>query len=153
MIRAATLADLPTLLELGAVMAAELPHYGRFRYAPHKVERFIGQLIESEDGFVHVAVRDGQIVGAMAGMVTEHWMSEDKIGTELTVYMLPAYRGSLDSFRMIRAFVQWTQSRGAVMTNMGICTETPDVDRVVTFYERIGLRPFGFIFEAPHGNQ
>lgn len=150
--RPATIDDLPALLNLGAIMAAELPHYARMPYAPHKVEKFIGGLIESEDGFVHVAIYGNQIVGCMAGMVTEHWMSEARLATELTVYMLPEYRGSRDALRMIRAFIAWAPTRGAITTNLGICSDI-NVERTAAFYERIGLRPYGLVFEANYGNQ
>jgi GNAT superfamily N-acetyltransferase len=148
MIRSATEQDIPYIVGIGAAMAEELPHYRNFRYSARKVTEFAAHLIGSDDGFVQVAERDGMIVGLMAGMVTEHWMSEDRLGTELTVYMLPRYRGNGDAIRMIRAFTAWTRERGAVVTNLGICTDSPDVDRTVTLYERLGLRPYGFIFEA-----
>lgn len=150
--RPATLADVPAILELGAIMASELPHYARMPYAPHKVEQFASNLIQSDDGFVHVSIYGNQIVGIMAGMVTEHWMSEAKIATELTVYMLPEHRGARDALRMIKAFIAWAPTRGAITTNLGICSDL-NVERTAAFYERIGLRPYGLVFEANYGNE
>lgn len=148
MIRDATLDDVPALVELGALMAAESPHYAHLPYSPAKMDRLFHTLIESADGFLMLAEANGVVVGVMAAMIGEHWMSEARIATDFGVYLNADHRGSSAAARMVKRFLKWADERGSMQTTLGISTEV-NVDQTARFYALLGLRQFGLLFEVP----
>lgn len=148
MIRDATPDDVPALVELGALMAAESPHYAHLPYSPAKMDRLFRSLITSADGFLVLAEEGDAVVGVMAAMIAEHWMSEARIATDFGVYVSAEYRGGSAALYMIKRFKKWAAERGSMQTTLGISTEVC-VDQTARFYTLLGLRQFGLLFEVP----
>ena len=78
MIRAATKADIPRILELGLMLHAT----SSFRHIPFDSEKVASMMSDLMDGagVVFVAERDGVVVGGLAGGVTEYFFSREKLG-------------------------------------------------------------------------
>lgn len=149
MIRDAIPDDVPALVELGRRMATESPHYAHLPYSPAKMDRLFRSLIDSADGLLVLAEVDGAVVGVMAAMVAEHWMSEARIATDFGVYVVAKHRGyGALAARMIKRFRAWAHERGSVQTTLGISTEVC-VEQTARFYTLLGLRQFGLLFEVP----
>lgn len=148
MIRLAKLNDLDRIVEVGASLHAETEHFGRCRYVGEKVKAFIGALINSDDGFVMVAERDGQVVGGIVAVTVEQWFSHDKIATEISVFILPEYRGSMDALRLLKAFKAWARTKGVVYTMAGISTGI-HAEKTKALYQAAGMRYVGPIMEFP----
>lgn len=148
MIRDAIPDDVPALVELGRRMATESPHYAHLPYSAAKMDRLFRSLIDSADGFLMLAEVDGAVVGVMAAIVSEHWMSEARIATDFGVYVNAEYRGGTAAARMIKRFRAWAHERGSVQTTLGISTEIC-VEQTARFYTLLGLRQFGLLFEVP----
>lgn len=149
MIRNATRDDLPMLVELSRAMVAESPRYSRLTFAPHKLEHLFGALIDSPDGFVMVSDVEGQLVGIMAAMVTEHWMAQERMASDFGLFIEPDYRGGTSAARLVRSYVEWARTRGAAEITLGISTDV-HADQTSRFYQTLGLRQFGFLFEVPN---
>ncbi|AET91080.1 hypothetical protein BYI23_B004730 [Burkholderia sp. YI23] len=145
MIRHATREDLPALVELGRQMAAESPRYSRLAYSAEKVGAMLGNMIDSENGFVMLAELDGVVAGVMAAFVSAHWMSDDLMSSDFGLYMLPAHRGGTSAMRMARAYIEWARSRGAIDISLGISTNV-DPEQTARFYRALGGVPAGFLF-------
>lgn len=142
MIRPANHADIPGLVEMGAVMHAE-SRYSRMTYDPAKVAVVLGMILER--GAVFVAERDGEIIGGFAGVVEEHWFSSDKVATDLALFVQPGKRGSLAAVQLLKAFLVWASEKGAVMTdiliNTGVRTE-----QTAKLFSLCGGEQAGYVF-------
>lgn len=149
MIRDAIPADVPQLIALGRLMAIESPRYSRLTYSPEKLDRLFRSLIESPDGYLVLAEQRGEIVGVMAGVVTDHWMAEERIATDFGVFVRADSRRGGDAACMVRGFVEWAIAAGAAEIDFGISTGI-EVEQTARFYHRLGLRQFGLMFEVPH---
>lgn len=148
MIRDATLADIPQLVDLGRQMAAESPRYSRLPYSAEKLDRLFRHLVESPNGFLMLWQDRESISGSMAGCVAEHWMSTALIATDFGVYVNSSRRGGVAAAGMIKRFIAWASAMGAVDTTLGISTEV-NVEQTACFYKALGLRQFGLLFEVP----
>lgn len=149
MIRNATREDLPALVDLSRQMVQESPRYSRLTFAPWKLEHLLGALIDSPDGFVMVADLEGELVGVMAAMVSDHWMAVERMASDFGLFILPGYRGGTSAMRMVRAYLEWARARGAAEITLGISTDVQS-EQTARFYQSLGLRQFGFLFEVPH---
>lgn len=148
MIRPATEADVPAIIELGAEMHRESPRLASFSYSPGKVYELLDVLIGC-GGFAWVSVADGRINGLMLGFVQEHWFSEDLAAQELALYIEPASRGSSSAARLIAQFKGWAAERGVMPGNImaGISTGI-HVEQTARLYEAFGFRRFGLLLGA-----
>jgi L-amino acid N-acyltransferase YncA len=148
MIRPATHEDLDRIVQIGAALHSETDHFSRCRYVEDKVRKFIGTLIESDDGFVMVVERDGAVIGGMAAVSVEQWFSTDKIATEISVFILPEFRGGMDALRLLRAFRQWAERKQVAYAMAGISTGI-HAEKTKLLYEASGMRYVGPIMEFP----
>jgi GNAT superfamily N-acetyltransferase len=144
MIRPAKLEDIPAMVELGRLMHGESPLWSRLAYSPFKVGIVCERLIELDGGFAFVGERDGSIVGAMLGVAEEHWMSNDKVATELALFVESSSRGALLAARLVSRFVVWAEDEGARLTVAGVSTGV-EPERTAQFYERFGFSRNGAI--------
>lgn len=149
MIRYATPHDVPELVALGAMMAAESPRYRRYRYSAAKVGALFERLIESDDGFLMMAERDGRPIAVMAATAMEHWMSSDRIACDFGLFIDPAHRGGMLAARFVRAYREWQRERGVVDAFLGISTGV-HVEQTARFYKTLGLVEASITFEVPH---
>ncbi|AQG98588.1 hypothetical protein A9R05_06880 [Burkholderia sp. KK1] len=150
MIRNATQEDVPVLVDLGRHMTAESPRYKRLTYAPAKLERLFRTLVDSPDGFVMIAEQDGVPIGGMVGMVVDHWMAEERMASDLCLYVLPEYRGGMTAVRFVRRYIEFAQARGAADISLGVSTGSAQIEKLARFFEMLGLQKAGYLFEVPH---
>lgn len=147
MIRDATFDDLPQLVELGRVMHAESPRFARLTFSAGRLHLTLAALIEAGQ-FLRVGTDEaGAVVGGMAGMVTQHWASDDLVANELALFVAPEYRGGLLAVRLLTRYLQWAAERGAVIIQAGVTTGV-DTETTARLYERMGLKRCGVILEA-----
>lgn len=142
MIRRATPADIPRMIDLGAAMHEE-SRYARLGYKPSKVAAMLQVVIER--GIALVAERDGQIIGGFAGIVEPHWFSDDLIATDLALFIEPGKRGGIAAARLIDAFLAFARERGAIMTDILINTGVRHED-TARLFERLGGKAAGLIY-------
>lgn len=147
-IRAATLEDIPAIVELGRRMHAESPRFSKLQYAPDKVEATFTIALTDHRYFTLVKVEeDGEIIGGFAGFMAPHWCSYDEVAQDLAVFVRPDRRGGMLAARMVKAFVYWADSRGAKLIALGISTGVM-VEETARLYKSLGLKQFGYLFEV-----
>lgn len=145
MIRPATHADIHKLLELGEAMHAES------RYAAHpwdtlKVGALIRGLIESPDGLVLVAERDGELVGGFLAMVSlAFYSSVTRIAEDFALFVHPGKRGGLAGSQLLAAYLDWAQGKGAI-PRAGITTGVAP-EQTARLFAAHGFTAVGTIYE------
>lgn len=137
MIRSANFDDIPALLTLGAQMHAESPGFGRHPFIPDKLRNIAEHLLLNAPGILLVAVRGDEIVGLMAGLVSEHFFSNAKMATDLAVYVIPEARGGMAGVALIKAFEKRAKELGADECQPGVSAGISD-ELAVELYERLG---------------
>ena len=135
--------DLWELCELGREMHAESPAYSGFEYSREKVTNLAAGLIEDPRGIALKATEDGVMYGAMCGMVTEFFFSEDLYATDFMLYVSAEFRGGLTAARLVRAFERRAREAGALQVRPGITAGiNPETSR--SFYESLGYKLTGY---------
>ncbi|MGH8387636.1 MAG: GNAT family N-acetyltransferase [Pseudomonas sp.] len=141
MIRPAKHSDVPRLIELGAILHAT-SNYSKMAYSPEKSASFLHDLINGLGGVVFVAEVGGEVVGGMAGGITDQWFSDDLIAYDYSIFIEPSRRSGITATRLIKTFEQWAILRGAKQLHMGIGTGL-NVEGTVRLYQSCGLNHFG----------
>lgn len=149
-VRAATPADVPRMVELGAMLHAESPRYSQATYDPGKLTALglrmtKGTLVTPAPGGAFVYETDGKIVGMLAAYVVEMFFGPDKVASDYTFYVLPEYRGTKAAWALWKAFEQWGRDQGAKFYVPGISTGI-DPEMSARFYEKQGYERSGFTF-------
>lgn len=114
-VRRASDADLPQLVELGAKFLGVSP-FGRFLAATaDELGVAVLQLLQNPKAVILVAADDGGRVGGMLiGLVTGSWFKPGaQIAAELVWWVEPEHRGSPAAVRLVREFEDWGRTHGA----------------------------------------
>lgn len=136
-VRRATPADAPCLVEFGRDFAAASPYTGCADVSASAVEAFmqipnIGFWI-AEDG--------GRPVGACGAVLFPLWWAEDvRLCQELFWWITPEARGTGAAAGLLRAMEDWARENGARYHFM-VCLEDENAGRVGKLYRRAGYRP------------
>lgn len=146
MIRPATAADIPRMVELGRAMHAESPVFSRMRFDPEKLAATIAHMIDSPGGFAYVAVHGGQVVGGLVAMAAPHYFSPDLVACDLAFFMAADHRGGLSMVRMVGEYVRWAQGMGAVLIQLGLMTGV-NVGQTEALLTRLGWHRAGLVME------
>lgn len=136
-IRTAELRDTGKLLEMAHAMHEESPRYRMRAFCEAKARGLIEHLITTGGGFV--AVLNGEIVGMVGGILFEYFFGQDKMCSDLVVYVVPEWRGSSIFVRLIKAFEAWAWGNGACEIVLGVSTGV-GMDATVCVYERLGYK-------------
>lgn len=143
MIRPAKHTDVPRLVELATLLHAT-SSFATVSFSPAKTGDFLHQLIDGL-GVVFVSESDGEVIGGMAGAVTEQWFSDDLIAYDYSIFTDPARRSGITAVRLIQTFEQWALIKGATELHMGIGTGI-NVEGTSRLYEHCGLKQVGPLF-------
>lgn len=132
------------LLVLAALMVTESPRYSRHGFAVHKARDLITLLIQR--GGLFVAVKESEIVGFFAGLVSEQFLSHALCATDIGVFVVPEHRGGSAFVRLVRAFEEWAIRGGASEIQLGVSTQVA-TESTVRMYERLGytMASFGLV--------
>lgn len=145
MIRTATPADIPRMVELGRVMHAESQSHRRLAFSAERLAASLDFAIAQ--GFAMVAEDSaGRIVGGMAAIAAPHYFSEDLQSCDLALFIEPECRGGIAAARLIRAYGDWAEARGVRQPLMGITTGV-NAEITEALCERLGWRRIGVVME------
>lgn len=149
MIRAATIDDVPELVELGRAMHAESPRYRALTFDADKLAATLrGVLMVPEQGFARVVqADDGELIGGLIAVLVPHWASDDLTSCDLALFMAPQARGTLAPARLLNQYAQWARDRGARQIMLGVMTGV-SVAQTVALCERLGWRQAGVVMEC-----
>ncbi|EMC2288531.1 GNAT family N-acetyltransferase [Salmonella enterica] len=146
MIRPANIADIPEIIRLSEAMHLE-SRYRTLPYCGAKFATLLRRLIDSPDGMVAVAEKNGAVVGTIAAVITEHYFADALISYELGLYVEKAHRGTLAGYRLAKEYIDWAKSKGVDQIDMGITTGI-DEERTGRMYEHLGLTHVGIVFSG-----
>lgn len=140
----ATVDDAPRLAELGELLHATSSYAG-IPYNRQKVVDLMRSLAGGA-GVVFVVRRDGAIVGGIAGAVTEHWFSDEKLGYEYSFFIEPSARHGITASKLVVAFATWCRMKGAKQVRMGITTGINE-QGTAGLYRLLGFKDAGALFQ------
>ena len=146
-IRPATEADVDRILDLSAGIFNE-SHYPKVcTYNPEKVAHLVSQMIANpEEYFLHVAEKDGTIIGMYAGLLTEYYFSNDQMAIDLALFIDPTKRGGIAAIKLITAFEDWAFERGAKEICPATSTQVAP-ERTAQLYHLLGYEVVGNLFK------
>lgn len=141
MIRAATMNDVPALIEMGRAFFDESGFGAETAFDPESTKRTVEHLIGGGDGIVLVAERGGHVVGCAGAIAFPYYFNlATRAGQELFWWVHPDHRGSILGVRMLQRLEQWAKDAGCrTFTMIDIsCLEGSPAARI---YQRMGYRP------------
>jgi len=139
-------ADVDAIVDMGERMHRESV-YAFLPYNREKVQRLFRAFVDHPEtwgGFV--AEDDGKIVGMIGGYLTDYFFCDEKLASDMILFLDQPYRGGLTSGRLIRAFEQWAIERGARELCLGISTGI-NIDSIGRFYEHMGMTRVGAVYK------
>jgi len=89
------------------------------------------------------AFDDSKLIGFITGMYHEYFFSSNKKVSDLGFYILPEYRGSRASIKLLKELENWAQSFGVEDLYLGQTTAV-NIEKTQKFYERLGYKTVGF---------
>jgi GNAT superfamily N-acetyltransferase len=129
MIRAATAADVPRLVEMGRRFRSVTGYAKILAENPEKMAELAGQLV-SQGGLL-VAERGGTLVGMLGFVVFPHFISGEQTASEAFWWVEPEYRG--EGIKLLREAEKCARNAGAEKMAMIAPNE-----RVANLYKRLG---------------
>jgi ribosomal protein S18 acetylase RimI-like enzyme len=144
-IRSATAADVKALGRLGAVLVEAHYEFDRLRFiapAPQTADRygaFLGTQLDTPSVVVHVAERDGQVLGyAYAGLEGFDYMSlRGPAGALYDIVVDPAHRGQGIGRMLLDATLAALAARGAPRAVLSTAEQNGSAQRL---FARAGFR-------------
>lgn len=144
MIRVATLGDLPKLVELAQELHEE-SCYSSQKLDVEATEKKLAALINGE-GVVFLEVRDGVVIGGLAGGLSHQWFSNEKVAFDYSFFITKSHRHGITALRLIRAFEYWAKGVGASRVVIGITTNIHP-EATAKLYVAAGYAPSGTLFD------
>lgn len=138
-VRRATEEDIPWLMVQLRAFAATVPTRHSVMGSDLYCEALLGRLIKEQ--YVAIAMRDGEAVGLIAGLVQPSPFNPDlQLASELWWWVTPEERHGRAGLLLLDAYEDWVENESdAEMSNFTLETISPVSDRALT---RRGYREF-----------
>ncbi|MEW5943061.1 MAG: GNAT family N-acetyltransferase [Pseudomonadota bacterium] len=140
-IRFAVLEDIPALVEVGQSIHAQT-RFKQFPFRPERVAENLEAVIRDMRGsycFLVAEDRDGRAVGGLVGSIERHLYADQPVATVVAYTVLPEKRSTGAGLRLMVAFRQWAENRGAFELNAGVSSGV-ELQRMDKFFRRLGFR-------------
>lgn len=144
-VEVATPDDAAEIATLGQLLH-DTSSYADTPYNRAKVEDLMRHLALGGDNVVFVVRKAGAIVGGIAGSVSAQWFSDEKLGYEYSFFVEPGSRSGGAALKLLLAFTNWCQARGAKKVRIGITTGMQE-ELTGRFYRRMGFHDAGTLFQ------
>lgn len=135
MIRAATTADIPRVVEMGSRSLQQGPYKGLVEDVPAATEKLARSVIENGNGKILVAEEDGRLVGLLGYLVFDHYFTGKPTAAEIMWWVEPEYRKSLTAIILFRHMVQQLASLRPIRMMF-----TAPTEQVAKAYEALGMK-------------
>lgn len=134
MIRAATAADVPRIVELGSRSLRDGPYAKMLKDTPEQSARIAFYVIESTKGKVLLYENDeGKVVGLLGFIIFPHYFTGEPTATEIMWYVEPEERAGGGAIKLLWEAEKQAKEIGA--TRMGF---TAPNEEVGSLYKRFG---------------
>lgn len=132
-IREATKEDIFDILVLAREFSKEAPR--THKWSKEKTEMFCLAAIENSNTTLLVLEEDEEIVGAIVGLLSEMYMSQTVVATELAWFVSKDYRGKKGSILLLKKFEEWAKKNNANYVCMG---DIHNITNLEKLYTRMG---------------
>lgn len=132
-IREATQDDVFDILILAKEFSKEAPK--SHKWDKEKTEQFILSALQNTNMVIFVIDVDGEIEGALVGLLSELYMSYTVQATELAWFVSKEYRGKPSSIKLLKTFEKWAKDKDAVQVGMG---DIEGISSLKNLYSRLG---------------
>jgi GNAT superfamily N-acetyltransferase len=139
-VRVATLLDVPRIVEMGSDFLRESEYRSVFLENPSQIQTLATQLIIGEHGMVFLLERADRVVGMIALVAYDHFISGQRVVGEVVYWVEVSARGL--GLRLLRAAEKWAKKKGAVLIQM----ISPSA-RTDALYMRLGYAPIERTFQ------
>jgi len=136
MIRAATIADAPRLIEMAKAFLLQTRYGDTLRTNPDALEALVGQVLEL--GYIAVADVDGRLEGMLAVVELTNPISGDPYADELVWWVEPDARSRSIGPKLLYSAERWAHGRGLPLIKM---VAPVGALAVAQFYRRRGYEP------------
>lgn len=103
----------------------------------------IKKMFQMPNVAVFGAIEDGKLIGFISGMYNEYFFSSKKKVSDLGFYVLPEFRGTRASIRLIKELENWAVKLGSEDLALGQTTAV-NMEKTQKFYEKLGYKTVGF---------
>ncbi len=141
MIRHATEADVPRIVEMGQRFVASTAYATLISLNTEQLTGTTRDLLNNPDALVLLAEKDGDVIGMLAAIRFNHPMSGQHIAQEVVWWVDPEHRGTA-GIRLLRAAEAWAVAGGAEVLQMIAPSE-----KVGKFYAAVGYAPVETVFQ------
>ena len=128
----ATINDLAAILDLAQEFSDEASEH--HKWDRDKVEEALMASFEDDNQVIITLIVDGNIVGALFGVLTSPFLSHKVVATELAWFVTKRYRGR-GAIHMISVFEQWAQFNGA---DSVVMADLAHVANLSPLYNKLG---------------
>ena len=111
-IRDANHSDILDITIAAKLFSKETNHPAMSTINPNKVAVTLQQLLDSEVGLVKVACFNKEIIGAIAGVVSELPINDLVVAQELMLWLDPSHRNGKTAPKLIDGYVEWASKKG-----------------------------------------
>lgn len=139
-IRDANHGDILDITIAAKLFSKETDHPALNTINPNKVASSLQQLIDSDLGFVKVVCFNNEIVGALAGAVTELPINDLVVSQELMLWLEPNHRNGKTAPKLIDAYVDWATRQGCDFARLSALDVVLDGKAGILF-KRKGFKP------------
>lgn len=143
-IRDATLADVPAMVQLGFMLRNE-SIFKDSDFDKPKVAQLFEQLITQPHGIVILAQgEDGEIVGGFVGAVMEHYFGHDLMSFDYAVFIKKDRRGGFTAPRLINEYKRQAKEKGAKIIMLAPSVDI-NIEKTAELFERMEFRRIGYV--------
>jgi len=132
-IRKATKDDLLGILVLAKEFSAEAPKTHKWNL--NKTTNFLVSALENSNMEIFVCVKDDQIVGAIVCLITEMYMSNTVVASELAWFVSKEIRGTKAALSLLKTFEDWGRSKGVDYLGMA---DIEGINNLSKLYTKLG---------------
>jgi|TARA_B110000977_G_scaffold44963_1_gene61171 RimJ/RimL family protein N-acetyltransferase len=132
-IREATQDDVFDILILAKEFSKEAPK--SHKWNKDKTEQFLFSALQNTNMTILVIDADGEIEGALVGLISELYMSYTAQATELAWFISKEHRGKPSSLKLIKSFERWAKDNGVNQIGMG---DIEGISNLSKLYNRLG---------------
>ena len=132
-IRKAKHEDLLGILVLAKEFSMEAPK--THKWDLNKTTSFLSSAIDNSNMEIFVAEKDGQLGGAIVCCVTEMYMSNTVVASDLAWFVNKDIRGTRSAIKLLKAFEDWGKAQGA---NYLAMADIEGLENLSNLYTRLG---------------
>lgn len=132
-IRSATKDDILGILVLAKEFSTEAPKTHKWNL--QKTNNFLISAINNDNMIIFISEKDGEITGAIVCIITEMYMSNTVIASDLAWFVSKDLRGTPTSIKLLKTFEKWGKSKGADYLGMA---DIEGIGNLSKLYSRLG---------------